>query len=163
MCPKLCLSSTIAGARSLASNYLSSSFPSPGAAPQPPSGPRSYRDSFQYLAYTVSTTPPLLRLPNRRICKICTKRGPETPHDRVCHLSAIHACVVVAFMILVLLGEEPTVFVALRHYRLRGGLGPDGVRGGHYCVCRTSRKVNQDSCCINEPGTRAEDSRCAFE
>jgi hypothetical protein len=84
-------------------------------------------------------SPPLLHLPNRRIRNICTKRSPETPHDRACHLSAIHACVVVAFVVLVLLGEEPTVFVALRHYRLRGGLGADGVRGGHYCGCRARR------------------------
>jgi hypothetical protein len=135
-------------------------FPSYDAAPRSLPAPHSYRDSFRYLAYIVLMSPPLLRLPNRRICNICTKRSPETPHDRACHLSAIHACVVVAFRVLVLLGEEPTVFVALRHYRLKGGLGPGGVRGGHYYGCRARRWLIGT---VVVSMFSEEDSRCAFE
>jgi hypothetical protein len=160
--PKQSLSSTIAGARSWP-RTIYPPLPSSNAATQPSPAPRSHRDSFQYLAYIVSMSPPLLRLPNCRICNIRTQRSPETPHDRVCHLSAIHARVVVAFVVLVLLGEEPTVFIALRHYRLGGGLRAGGVRGGHYCGCRARRGLIGDRRFINEAGMRAEDLRCAFE
>ena len=118
--PKLSLSSTIAGARSWPRTIYSplpffrrcsSAIASSTLIP-----------TLQYLAYIVSMSPPLLRLPNRRIRNICTKRSPETPHDCACHLSSIHACVVVAFVVLVLLGKESAIFVVLRHLGLGGGL-----------------------------------------
>jgi hypothetical protein len=79
----------------------------------------------------LSMPPPLLRLPYRRIRHIRTKRRPKPPHHRVGHLPTIHACVVVALVVLVLLGEEPAFLVVLCHVGLKGGLGAGRVGGGH--------------------------------
>ena len=75
-----------------------------------------------YSRLLLSMPPPLLGLPHGRIRSVRTKRSPKPPHDRVCNLSAIHTGVMVAFVVLVLLGKELTVFVVLCHLGLGAGL-----------------------------------------
>jgi hypothetical protein len=101
----------------------------------------SARSRILKLASSLSSTPfplpsmppPLLRLPNHGIRNISAERRAKPPHDRVCNLSTIHACVVVAFVVLVLLGEEAAFLVLLCHVWLKGRLGAGGVGGGHWC------------------------------
>ena len=78
--------------------------------------------------------------PTAAFRQIRTQCGAEPPHDRVGHLAAVHACVVVAFVVLVLLREEPARLVVRRHGGFGRGLRAArvGRRHGYGCSCSCS-------------------------